>query len=67
MFEVKAWSKRFSMTLIEYAYNLKYQNIRIDPSPTNIIMEKVILAAGFTYRGMIDFVYTHGERKAYQL
>lgn len=44
-----------------------YIDQRVDTYPANEIMQKVISKAGFTYRGMIQFNFEHGERKAYQL
>ena len=43
------------------------QDIRIDTYPANEPMEKTIYSAGFTYQGMIEFPFEHGERKAYQI
>ncbi|KAB8135757.1 GNAT family N-acetyltransferase [Gracilibacillus oryzae] len=63
----KGISKMLLHDLIVLARNLDYKDIRIDTYPKNHLMEKVIFATGFTYRGMIHFGYTHGERKAYQL
>ncbi|MCG4308133.1 GNAT family N-acetyltransferase, partial [Enterococcus lactis] len=42
------------------------QDVRIDTYPANEPMEKTIYSAGFTYQGMIEFPFEHGERKAYQ-
>ena len=44
-----------------------YVDQRVDTYPANEIMQKVIVKAGFTYQGMIEFDFEHGERKAYQL
>ncbi|MFC4403866.1 GNAT family N-acetyltransferase [Gracilibacillus xinjiangensis] len=63
----KGLAKILLHDLIVLARNLEYKDIRIDTYPKNFIMEKVIYAAGFIYRGMTHFGYTHGERKAYQL
>lgn len=46
---------------------LGYHDFRIDTYPLNERMEKTIFAAGFTYRGMIEFPIPNGTRKAYQL
>lgn len=44
-----------------------YNDLRIDTYPRNLIMERVILKAGFLYCGMVEFPIPDGERKAYQL
>lgn len=56
------------MQLLITAGRLKgYRDLRIDTYPKNIIMQKTILSAGFSYAGEIEFDIPHGERKAYQL
>ena len=53
--------------LIEAAREMGYGDIRIDTHPQNEIMQKVILRAGFVYRGMVTFAIPDGKRRAYQL
>jgi RimJ/RimL family protein N-acetyltransferase len=53
--------------LIETAEGIGYRDIRIDTHPLNEIMQKVILRAGFIYRGMVEFAIPDGKRRAYQL
>ena len=66
-FRGKNLAKRFMRGLIEIAEGMGYQDIRIDTHPLNEIMQKVILRAGFVYRGMVEFDIPDGKRKAYQL
>lgn len=60
-------SKILFHDLIVLARHMDYTDLRVDTYPKNEIMQKVILNAGFEYRGMIHFEFEHGERKAYQL
>ena len=53
--------------LIAIAEDMGYRDIRIDTHPMNTIMQKVILRAGFVYRGMVEFDMPDGKRKAYQI
>ena len=66
-FRGKNLAKRFMRGLIETAEGMGYQDIRIDTHPLNEIMQKVILRAGFAYKGSVEFDIPDGERKAYQL
>ena len=66
-FRGKGLSVPFLLGLIEIAENLGYNDIRIDTHPLNEIMQKVILRAGFVYRGMVEFAIPDGKRMAYQL
>lgn len=52
---------------VKWSQELGYTDIRIDTYPKNMIMQKVIQRAGFSYQGMIHFPFEHGERFAYQL
>lgn len=60
-------SKILFHDLIVLSRQMDYKDLRVDTYPKNQIMQKVILNAGFEYRGMIHFEFEHGERKAYQL
>ena len=53
--------------LIAAARRLGYRDIRIDTYHRNQIMERVILGAGFLWRGMVLLPIPNGERKAFQL
>ena len=53
--------------LIAAARRLGYRDIRIDTYHRNQIMERVILGAGFRWRGMVSLPIPNGERKAFQL
>ena len=66
-FRGKRLAELFMRLLIEIAENMGYKDIRIDTHPQNRIMQKVILRAGFTYKGIVEFDIPDGERKAYQL
>lgn len=52
---------------IEKAKELGYQDIRIDTYPANKPMLRLIDKVGFSYCGMVQFPFKHGERKAFQL
>ena len=43
------------------------QDLRIDTHRGNVIMQKVILGAGFHYIGILDLPIPNGERLAYQI
>lgn len=60
-------SRQFITGLLEAARALSCHDIRIDTYPKNHIMEKVILRAGFVYRGKIVLPIPNGERNAYQI
>jgi RimJ/RimL family protein N-acetyltransferase len=57
----------FMRGLIKIAIRRKFRDIRIDTYPRNEIMQRVILRAGFTYRGTVQMPIPDGERLAYQL
>lgn len=59
-------AQTFMADLLTAAKNLGYHDVRIDTYPRNLIMQKVIKRAGFTYQGMIYFNFADGERYAYQ-
>lgn len=63
----KGFAKRFLRLLAESAQESGCNDIRIDTHPENIKMQKAILGAGFTYRGMVEFPIPDGKRKAYQI
>ena len=63
----KKLAKPFLEHLLTIAASKNIQDIRIDTYPANEPMEKTIYSAGFTYQGMIEFPFEHGERKAYQI
>jgi GNAT superfamily N-acetyltransferase len=60
-------SKIFMNGLIEAARELGFRDIRIDTHPGNDIMINLIQRSGFMYRGMINFPFPNGERRAYQI
>jgi GNAT superfamily N-acetyltransferase len=60
-------SKTMFHDLIILARARGFRDIRVDTYPGNLIMQKVILGAGFEYRGQITFPFAHGERLGYQL
>ena len=62
----KKLAKPFLEHLLTIAASKDIQDVRIDTYPANEPMEKTIYSAGFTYQGMIEFPFEHGERKAYQ-
>ena len=66
-FRGKNLAAPFMRGLIEIAERKGYRDIRIDTHPLNAIMQKVILRAGFTYRGMVELDIPDGKRKGYQL
>jgi GNAT superfamily N-acetyltransferase len=66
-FRGKGFAGLFMRQLIETVQGMGYCDIRIDTHPLNEIMQKVILRAGFVYRGMVEFNIPDGERRAYQL
>jgi Acetyltransferases, including N-acetylases of ribosomal proteins len=66
-FRGKGFAELFMQKLIETAESLGCRDIRIDTHPLNEIMQKVILRAGFSYRGMVEFDIPDGNRRAYQL
>ena len=66
-FRGKGFAEVFMHRLIETAQSMGYRDIRIDTHPLNEIMQKVILRAGFVYRGMVEFDMPDGKRKGYQL
>jgi len=66
-FRGKGIAELFMRGLIETAESIGYRDIRIDTHPMNEIMQKVILRAGFLYRGMVEFGIPDGKRRAYQL
>ena len=66
-FRGKGLSESFLRGLIEIAENMGYRDIRIDTHPMNEIMQKVIIRAGFVYRGIVEFNIPDGKRKAYQI
>ncbi|WP_163581762.1 GNAT family N-acetyltransferase [Gracilibacillus saliphilus] len=63
----KGLSKILLHDLIVLSRQMEFKDVRVDTYPKNEIMQKVIVNAGFNYRGMIYFPIEHGERKAYQL
>ncbi|WP_099204272.1 GNAT family N-acetyltransferase [Scatolibacter rhodanostii] len=63
----KGFAAILMQEVINEAFEAGYQDIRIDTHPNNKIMQKVILRAGFTYRGKIELGIPNGERNAYQL
>ncbi|MGM9903512.1 GNAT family N-acetyltransferase [Enterococcus hirae] len=62
----KKIGKQLLEHLLTVASVLGVSDVRIDTYPNNLPMEKTIFSAGFRYRGMIEFPFQHGERKAYQ-
>jgi RimJ/RimL family protein N-acetyltransferase len=66
-FRGKGFAEPFMQGLIKTAGDMGYRDIRIDTHPKNKIMQKVILRAGFIYRGMVEFGIPDGKRMAYQL
>lgn len=66
-FRGKKLAELFMRGLIETAENMGYRDIRIDTHPMNEIMQKVILRAGFVYRGIVEFGIPDGKRRGYQL
>ena len=66
-FRGKGLADLFMNGLIKIAERIGYRDIRIDTHPSNEIMQKVILRAGFVYRGMVEFNIPDGKRRAYQL
>jgi len=66
-FRGKNLAGAFMRGLIETAEIMGYRDIRIDTHPLNEIMQKVILRAGFVYRGIVEFNIPDGKRKGYQL
>jgi len=58
---------RFMGDMVTAASALGYQDIRIDTHRGNLIMQKTILRAGFTYRGVMHLPIPDGERLAYQI
>lgn len=66
-FRGQGLADKFLQALITVAGVNGSRDIRIDTHPRNVIMEKVILNAGFTYQGMVYFPIPNGERRAYQL
>ncbi|WP_165007230.1 MULTISPECIES: GNAT family N-acetyltransferase [unclassified Enterococcus] len=62
--------KRLGKPLLEHLLTAAacqgIKDVRIDTYPTNHPMERTIFSAGFSYQGMIEFPFAHGERKAYQ-
>ena len=57
-------AKPFLEHLLTIAASKDIQDVRIDTYPANEPMEKTIYSAGFTYQGMIEFPFEHGERKS---
>ena len=66
-FRGKGYAELFMRGLIEIAGGIGYRDIRIDTHPLNEIMQKVIVRAGFEYRGAVEFAIPDGKRMAYQL
>ncbi|MDR1688042.1 MAG: GNAT family N-acetyltransferase [Clostridiales bacterium] len=66
-FRGKNLADPFMHGLIEIAAGMGYGDIRIDTHPANIIMQKVILRAGFVYRGMVRYNIPDGNRMGFQL
>lgn len=66
-FRGKKLAALFMCRLIETARSIGYSDIRIDTHPGNEIMQKVILRAGFVYKGIVEFDIPDGTRKGYQL
>lgn len=48
------------------AYKLGFKDLRIDTHEQNVLMQKAIKSAGFTYRGRVQFPIPNGDRLAYQ-
>lgn len=63
----KGLAKPFLRDLIAEAGKLGYRDLRIDTHPGNLIMQKVIVGAGFICRGLITLPIPDGKRRAYQL
>jgi putative nucleotidyltransferase with HDIG domain len=63
----KGYAKAFMDELVAEALREGFHDIRIDTHEGNKIMQRVILNAGFTYRGKVRFNFPDGERLAYQL
>ena len=57
----------FLRGLIGQAQALGHTDVRIDTHPGNVIMRKVIEAAGFVRRGVVEFEIPDGRRDAFQL
>jgi len=58
---------QFMRDMVTVAGILGYQDIRIDTHRGNVIMQKIILGTGFTYRGVMHLPIPNGERLAYQM
>jgi RimJ/RimL family protein N-acetyltransferase len=63
----KGQAKAFMDELVAEALREGFHDIRVDTHEGNKIMQRVILNAGFTYRGKVRFDIPDGERLAYQL
>lgn len=63
----KGLGKIFLAMMVDKAKELSYTDIRIDTHPENVIMQKVIASVGFIYRGVVEFPFFDGKRKAYQI
>ena len=63
----KGFGKIFLALIVAEAKKLGYADIRIDTHLENLIMQKVITDTGFIYRGMVEFPFFDGRRKAYQM
>jgi GNAT superfamily N-acetyltransferase len=60
-------SKFFMSNLTTEAYSLGYRDLRIDTHAQNQIMQHVIKAAGYQFRGIVYLDEPVPERNAYQL
>ncbi|WP_265457457.1 GNAT family N-acetyltransferase [Enterococcus sp. HY326] len=63
----QGYAKLFMQLLVTVAATIGCRDLRIDTHEMNQIMQKVILGAGFTYQGEIEFPMPNGERRAYQI
>ncbi|WP_194165574.1 GNAT family N-acetyltransferase [Oceanobacillus sp. CFH 90083] len=62
----KGYGKIFLKLLLFICKEEGAPEIRIDTHPKNRAMQKIILSAGFTFKGIIHLPFPNGERYAYQ-
>ncbi|EAC3180764.1 GNAT family N-acetyltransferase [Listeria monocytogenes] len=62
----KGYAKLFFKLLTVIALEAGAKDIRVDTHPLNVAMQKVILANGFNFKGIIKLPISNGERYAYQ-
>ncbi|GIO23301.1 GNAT family N-acetyltransferase [Oceanobacillus sp. J11TS1] len=63
----KGYGKLFLNLLLFGCKEKGISEIRIDTYPKNRAMQRVILSAGFVFKGIIHLPFPNGERYAYQL